>query len=342
MSFLNDEIWRWGISMLYDLSKRSHKRLYVRTYVWLWVCVQFFLFCCCFRLSLCAANSQPGKKYETKRIATNFIYTLFGGNGAILQRTTRFKMRMMLFYIKFYLYYFRENFFFRCCVIWLILLLFIFSCKLRKRTSRARNVIATKAAEAAASVTVVMKTKWMSQAHLYSMAWRRHGMECLHLHSLRYLCVLSRWVFSQASERLEFNQHQCYQQWKKIHNSNIVLYYFKFISAAFRMDGGSGGCGCCYFCFWGFLLMPFTLLLLHHQRNIVLLCAGMKVLLTKLQNQQPNLLANRRNKGLHKRFKSMWEVFVFLLLFLVVLIASSAATFCWDHPSFTRCFTTSI
>lgn len=37
-----------------------------------------------------------------------------------------------------------------------------------------------------------------------------------------------------------------------------MLYYFKFISAEFRMDGGSGSCGCCYFCFWGFLLMPFT------------------------------------------------------------------------------------
>lgn len=149
-------------AMLYDLSKRSHKRLHVsvRVYVCTYDCeCASNCCCCCFRLSLCAANSQPGKKYETK---TNFIYTLFGGNGAILQRTTRFKMRMMLFYIKFYLYYFRENFFFRCCVIWLILLLrFIFSCKLWKRTSRARNVWATKATEASAAkvaaVVVVVK-----------------------------------------------------------------------------------------------------------------------------------------------------------------------------------------
>lgn len=62
------------------------------------------------------------KKRTTKGIATNFIYTLFGGNSAILQRTTWLEsQKIMLFYIKFYLYYFRENFvfFFRC---------YLFSC----------------------------------------------------------------------------------------------------------------------------------------------------------------------------------------------------------------------
>lgn len=51
------------------------------------------------------------KREKNDRIRTNFIYTVFGGNSAILRRTTQIRMGMMLFYIKFYLYYFRENFF---------------------------------------------------------------------------------------------------------------------------------------------------------------------------------------------------------------------------------------
>lgn len=68
------------------------------------------------------------ERKKNDRIRTNFIYTVFGGNSAILRRTTRIRMGMMLFYIKFYLYYFRENFFLSlsCCFCFIFSYFFVF------------------------------------------------------------------------------------------------------------------------------------------------------------------------------------------------------------------------
>lgn len=151
-----------------------------------------------------------------------------------------------------------------------------------------------------------MKTNWMSQAHLYTIAWR--GASSFTLTGVLWYCLDK--YFSQASKWLEFNQYQCCSRWMKIHISNIVLYYFEFISAAF------------WDCWWllllmmmmlmlllflGFLLMPFTLLLcinIQQQHSCavavlccVVLCASMKVLSTKTKNcktKSQTCLANCR------------------------------------------------